>query len=153
MEVGKFIRSFTVPRSGFVTRHQYGISAVISQASFLGETSGGIGSKCQQFSQVIHKLDCFQIRSLGWYILQASFWLICFLFTIRKLKNPPIMPINSARSLELKENGPCDLVATTIERCYQELRNALKEGDKRKQGLIYELLEEFITTSKISKRL
>ena len=63
------------------------------------------------------------------------------------------MPINSARSLELKENGPCDLVATTIERCYQELRNALKEGDKRKQGLIYELLEEFITTSKISKRL
>ena len=50
------------------------------------------------------------------------------------------MPINSARSLELKENGPCDLVATTIERCYQELRNALEEGDKRKQGLIYEAL-------------
>ena len=49
------------------------------------------------------------------------------------------MPINSACSLELKENGPCDLVATTIERCYQELRNALGE--------------EIITTSKISKRL
>ena len=50
------------------------------------------------------------------------------------------MPINSACSLELKENGPCDLVATTIERCYQDLRNALEEGDKRKEGLIYEAL-------------
>ena len=34
----------------------------------------------------------------------------------------------------------CDLVATTIERCYQDLRNALEEGDKRKEGLIYEAL-------------
>ena len=50
------------------------------------------------------------------------------------------MPINSACSLELKENGPRDLVATTIERCYQDLRNALEEGDKRKEGLIYEAL-------------
>lgn len=50
------------------------------------------------------------------------------------------MPINSARSLKLKENGPCDLVATTIQRCYQELTNTLEEGDKRKQVLIYEAL-------------
>ena len=33
-----------------VTRHQYGISALISQTSFRGETSGG-DSKCGLFSQ------------------------------------------------------------------------------------------------------
>ena len=33
-----------------VTRHQYGISALISQMSFGGETSGGI-AKCWLFSQ------------------------------------------------------------------------------------------------------
>ena len=34
-----------------VTRHQYGISALVSQTSFLGETSGGV-AKCRLFSQV-----------------------------------------------------------------------------------------------------
>ena len=33
-----------------VTRHQNGISAVISQTSFRGETNGGV-TKCQLFSQ------------------------------------------------------------------------------------------------------
>ena len=33
-----------------VTRHQYGISVVVSQTSFLGETSGGV-AKCRLFSQ------------------------------------------------------------------------------------------------------
>ena len=33
-----------------VTRHQYGISALVSQTSFRGETSGGI-AKCRLFSQ------------------------------------------------------------------------------------------------------
>ena len=33
-----------------VTRHQYGISALVSQTSFQGETSGGV-AKCQLFSQ------------------------------------------------------------------------------------------------------
>ena len=33
-----------------VTRHQYGISALVSQTSFGGETSGSI-TKCQLFSQ------------------------------------------------------------------------------------------------------
>ena len=33
-----------------VIRHQYGISALVSQTSFRGETSGGIG-KCRLFSQ------------------------------------------------------------------------------------------------------
>ena len=31
-----------------------------STPSFLGEISGGIGSKCQQFSQVIQKKECFK---------------------------------------------------------------------------------------------
>ena len=33
-----------------VTRHQYGISALVSQTSFGGETSGGV-AKCRLFSQ------------------------------------------------------------------------------------------------------
>ena len=33
-----------------VTRHQYGISALVSQTSFRGETSGGV-AKCRLFSQ------------------------------------------------------------------------------------------------------
>ena len=35
-----------------VTRHQYGISALVSQTSFSGETSGGV-AKCRLFSQAI----------------------------------------------------------------------------------------------------
>ena len=34
-----------------VTRHQYGISALVSQTSFGGETSGSV-AKCRLFSQV-----------------------------------------------------------------------------------------------------
>ena len=33
-----------------VTRHQYGISALVSQMSFVGETSGSV-PKCRLFSQ------------------------------------------------------------------------------------------------------
>ena len=33
-----------------VTRHQYGISALVSQKSFRGETSGGV-AKCPLFAQ------------------------------------------------------------------------------------------------------
>ena len=33
-----------------VTRHQYGISALVSQTSFRGETSGGV-AKCRLFAQ------------------------------------------------------------------------------------------------------
>ena len=33
-----------------MTRHRYGISALVSQTSFRGETSGGV-AKCRLFSQ------------------------------------------------------------------------------------------------------
>ena len=35
-----------------VTRHHYGISALVSQTSFPGETSGGV-AKCRLFSQAV----------------------------------------------------------------------------------------------------
>ena len=35
-----------------VTRHRYGISALVSQTSFRGETSGGV-VRCRLFSQAI----------------------------------------------------------------------------------------------------
>ena len=40
-----------------VTHHQYGISGLVSQTSFGGETNGSI-AKCRLFSQVIFLLDC-----------------------------------------------------------------------------------------------
>ena len=39
-----------------VTRYQYGISALVSEMSFVGETSGGI-AKCWLFSQAIWPLS------------------------------------------------------------------------------------------------
>ena len=38
-----------------VTRHQYGISALVSQTSFGGETSGSV-AKCRLFSQATANL-------------------------------------------------------------------------------------------------
>ena len=35
-----------------VTRHQYGISALVSQTSFRGETSGGL-AQCRIFSKAV----------------------------------------------------------------------------------------------------
>jgi len=43
------------PDLGTVTRHQYGISALVFQTSFRGETSGGV-AKCRLFSQA--KIKC-----------------------------------------------------------------------------------------------
>ena len=43
-----------------VTRHQYGISALVSQTSFREETSGG-EAKCRLFSQV----DTVKFRKLA----------------------------------------------------------------------------------------
>ena len=39
-----------------MTRHQYGISALVSQTSFRGETSGDV-TKCRLFSQANHYPD------------------------------------------------------------------------------------------------
>ena len=39
-----------------VTRHQYGISALVSQTSFGGKTSGGV-AKCRLFSQASRRWD------------------------------------------------------------------------------------------------
>ena len=44
-----FSQSESLPWSGL--RHQYGISSLVSQMSFRGETSGGV-AKCRLFSQV-----------------------------------------------------------------------------------------------------
>ena len=43
-------QSEALPRSWVVTCHQYGISALVSQTSFAGETSGSV-AKCRLFSQ------------------------------------------------------------------------------------------------------
>ena len=46
--------------SGFnVRRHQYGISALVPQTSFRGETRDGV-AKCRLFSQAI---ECFHMTS------------------------------------------------------------------------------------------
>ena len=47
-----------------MTRHQYGISALVCQMSFRRETSGGVVRKCQLFSQVILVEPRSQYRTL-----------------------------------------------------------------------------------------
>ena len=41
-----------------VTRHQYGISALVSQKSFRGETSGGV-AKCPLFARATFSTSLF----------------------------------------------------------------------------------------------
>ena len=58
-----FPPKMSLPISGkchITVRHQYGMSALISQTSFHGETSGGI-MKCQQFSEVTFSLPLFYL--------------------------------------------------------------------------------------------
>ena len=51
-----------------MTCHPYGISALVSQMSFHGETSGGI-SKCWLFSHVRNNEDCIFLTSWFIYVL------------------------------------------------------------------------------------
>ena len=46
-----------------MTRHQYGISELVSQTSFGGETSGSV-AKCRLFSQATSSLVFFCFRLL-----------------------------------------------------------------------------------------
>ena len=47
-----------------MTRHQYGISALVSQTSFGGETSGSV-AKCWLFSQARSALEAIVLRPGG----------------------------------------------------------------------------------------
>ena len=67
----------TITQISVVTCHQYGISALVSQTSFRGETSGGV-AKCRLFSQSI---SLFVTRNL--YQFQCFFYIPYeFLFVI-----------------------------------------------------------------------
>ena len=51
--VGNLFQPFrSITQIWVVTRHQYGISALVSQTSFGGKTSGSV-AKCRLFSQAI----------------------------------------------------------------------------------------------------
>ena len=66
----------TITQIWVVTRHQYGISALVSQTSFRGETSGGV-AKCRLFSQSIllfvtrnlYQFQCFFTYRTNFYSL------------------------------------------------------------------------------------
>ena len=50
-----------------VTRHQYGIFALVSQTSFGRETSGSV-AKCRLFSQATKKVTTHFDRNLKWVV-------------------------------------------------------------------------------------
>ena len=66
--VGNLIQAFrSTTQIWVVTRHQYGISAFVSQTSFGGETSGSV-VKCRLFSQAIEnskRISSHPLSSLG----------------------------------------------------------------------------------------
>ena len=71
-----------------MTRHQYGISALASQASLRGETSGGF-AKCRLFSQASTTTSTrpFQIELMR-VLEPGSFWqenLIAVVIVLRVL--------------------------------------------------------------------
>ena len=47
-----------------VTRHQYGISALVSQTSFRGKTSGGV-DKCRLFSHAVVLDEILSVRNVS----------------------------------------------------------------------------------------
>ena len=61
----------TITQIWVLTRHQYGISAFVSQTSFRGETSGGV-AKCRLFSQ-----------SILLFVTRNLYQFQCFLHTVR----------------------------------------------------------------------
>ena len=61
-----------------VTRHQYGISALVSQTSFGGETSGSI-AKCRLFSQAITR-GCLTGKIWVFWI-SGRLWEVSFFFS------------------------------------------------------------------------
>ena len=54
---------------GVVTRHQYGISALVSKTSFGGKTSGSV-AKCRQFAQA-------NVQYLRGFLSMHTCWKIC----------------------------------------------------------------------------
>ena len=56
-----------------VTRHKYGISALVSQTSFGGETSGSV-SKCRLFSQATLDIELKWSREKLKTMLTQNFW-------------------------------------------------------------------------------
>ena len=57
-----------------LTRHQYGISALVSQTSFRGETIGGL-AKCRLFSQAIkHQATIVFFPYTAWLKTFVPYW-------------------------------------------------------------------------------
>ena len=56
-----------------VSRHQYGISALVSQTSFRGEISGDV-AKCQLFSQATSGFNLYSTRIQVWLCAGVKIW-------------------------------------------------------------------------------
>ena len=81
-----------------VTRHQYGISALVSQTSFGGETSGGV-AKYRLFSQVTLFpvcLVCFSAYSTYSTFMYLFIILKRVLFSVTMI---PLIVLDLSRSL------------------------------------------------------
>ena len=74
-----------------VMRHQYGISALVSQTSFCPEASGGV-LKCWLFSRASYRSNAW---SLCTWMFKNSFsqWSFCFLFSssAKNLQDCPVL--------------------------------------------------------------
>ena len=85
--VARPIRSTT--QIWVVTRHQYGISALVSQTSFGGETSGSV-AKCQLFSQAISTTSsylCYISRG-PYHFSTIQLFVVANLATIFRIESP-----------------------------------------------------------------
>ena len=86
-----------------MTRHQYGISALVSQTSFRGETTGGV-AKCRLFSQA----NLFEVgKEGGTQTHYKSFRRAVgpLLLTVALILNPPrgfFLPFSKGKALQTR---------------------------------------------------
>ena len=80
-----------------VTRHQYGISALVSQTSFGGETSGGV-AKCRLFSQVTFLPVCLVCFSANSTYSTLTYLFIIFKRVLFSVTMIPLIVLEPSRS-------------------------------------------------------
>jgi len=80
-----------------VTHHQYGISALVSQTSFRGETSSGV-AKCRLFSQFTERGACSSWKRLVIVVQLVKPHLIILEFSERRVGETQFKSSDSYKS-------------------------------------------------------
>ena len=99
-------------------RHQNGISALVSQTSFGGETSSGSVAKCWLFSQANHQLSS-RWYVVPWYVAAQpgdANWFVS-LIPCEQSKNIERLRVNEVSGQYFSQKFVCCHVTAALESC------------------------------------